>query len=317
MAKNNAPVTTTNNYDFDEDDFAVNEQIPWAQWITPKSDESKVFGLGIKEEQAEIIGFTPDDRWKKESITLGKGDNKKAEVLYYSQNPRLIVLNGSQNVQKGIVGNAQPLYMARWEDKKVVESFLYNKNLQGQPGIKPFSYIVLMAVDKDGNPLGQPFRLKISKASIRTLKDLYEKTFKPEWVKQYGLAYEKATGKKLPAGQQPTCKFLSRAIFEPILTIGEQTSPATNESSIACQALSMNPLTPQTFDNYCLPLDHPTTAIAQSYMASLLNYVKLDTRANPESTEDAIASAPVDIETGEIAVTPEVLAELTKGDIPF
>lgn len=318
MTKNNAPVTTASNVGFDEDDFDTTNQIPWGQWLTPKSEESKIFGLALKEEQAELIQFAPDDRWKKESIILGKGDNKKTEVLYYSQNPRLIILNGSQTIQKGIVGNAQPLYMARWENKKVVESFPYKKALQGQEGISPFSYLVLMAVDKSGNPLGQPFRLKVSKASIRTFKDLYETKFKPEWMRQFGLAYEKATGKKLPAGQQPTCKLLSRAIFEPFLTIGDQVSTFNGEASIACQALSMKPLTPETFNEYCLPLDHPTTAIAQSYMATLLNYVKLDTRPkDSQEDEDAIASAPVDPETGEIAVTPEVLAELTKGDIPF
>lgn len=71
------------------------DSIPYMQILNPKDkDLDGKFGLGIKKEIAEQVGFTPDENWSLINYHFSAGSS--ATQMYVSKTPRLVVLEKTQ-----------------------------------------------------------------------------------------------------------------------------------------------------------------------------------------------------------------------------
>lgn len=274
------------DYLLDSEEFTSSQRVPWFQWINPSAYTKGEFGLGIKGSLAEEIGFTPDSHWEQKLISFKPAPKQpvaEPEPFFISKNPRLIWLNGNSVISEKIKGNANPFYSTLYVDKKPVGTFPWKKGYTKADGYKTWTYAVLLPVDDENTPLSPPLRLKLSRASILTLKNQYERHFIPEYLK----VWQEVTGQKFPAGKTPTASFLARAIFEPKLTEGIQTSGENGEGSPACQANAHTSITPANFTKYALSPKHPTSLIVGEYLKNILDYVKLSAEETDTSTAES------------------------------
>ena len=77
----------TNLYDDFDDELEEGSSIPHCQVVNPdnvteaqmKKLGGATYGLFISQEQAELVGFTPDDRWESETLSFGTDETVEIE----------------------------------------------------------------------------------------------------------------------------------------------------------------------------------------------------------------------------------------------
>ena len=214
--------TTTNNLDlgFATEEFRATQQIiPYAQFLNPYKSPS--WGIAIKKNQAEIAGFVPDRTWI-ETEHKFKGSDR-AETLYLSQEPRLLILNRSRLVKSSPSG----------------EISLYNHAIDFDlaKNWKKFTYAVIWFLGEDNKPLSTlPFRLRISGQAGMSFINHYRNytgasCFCGEFFKLY---------KELNPADRDNAKndlFWAHAIYAPKLAEKEAKSKLTGESSEVCMTV--------------------------------------------------------------------------------
>jgi hypothetical protein len=276
-----------------ESDSVVSEVVPYAQWFNPQSG---VIGLGIKDSQAELANFIPDETWKKKEVSFGE----KKETFWISKSPRLLILNGANTVSATIKGNPRPVYMIDIESG--VTSLFDAKHRTEQH--KCFSYLVFCVIGKDKNLLSTPVRLKLSKASALSLIAKFE-------VFKVGLLDVcKELGIKFPAGKTPTSNFFAHCIYQPILSEGEAKASKSKASSQACLVTSINPVTVSNFTDLFISKKEEASTIIEEYVSNIFQYIQ-----NSKGKEEIEPESEVgNLVTGEVELTPE-MQELIK--VPF
>lgn len=79
-------------FDFEDDKFNAPPSLvtPWCQMINPRYgvDGVSLFGLAIKLDNAQAVGFEPDDNWQLLEHEFSNG----VEKIYLSLNPRLVIV---------------------------------------------------------------------------------------------------------------------------------------------------------------------------------------------------------------------------------
>lgn len=296
-------VFDANDY-LDDSYFSENDVIPFAQWFNPQ--KGRKIGIGIREDQAELANFQPDNRWEKVDVKFGD----KIEKFWVSNTPRLICLNAVANAT-GIQGNICPVYMTDDTGKTTP----FNKNTRTSAH-KAWSFFVFCVVDDQNNVISDPIRLKIKQKSHMTLMNHYKlggtegkttiKPFTSRLIEVFN-----SIGFKFPAGQRPSAMFYAFAVFEPIMERSDISS-TSGTSSEACVVTGYSELNPQNLGSFFINKKHPSHEKITQFMQNILKYVdyKNSKEESTETTESTVYENPVQSEE-------EVLASLVNGDVPF
>lgn len=283
------------DYGVDVSDFAPSSSTrPYFQWFNPSS---RNFGLAIDKKIADLIEFKPDVNWKLEDVRLkGENDTKITGQMWFSRSPRMLLLNGYPyaKVSNDIDINSDPLFMFNKESKKVTvyngEQYKENKN-----NYDLFFVLVALFVDENNNLLSNTPLIFRTKGKAKSLFKEKYKEFVDDSIKKY----QDLTGVTLPK-QTPTCKFLSRFIFTPILEEGEVTG-GNGMKSEATVVSTYGSLDKDNFTSLVLPKNHPTLNYALSLLPDLKSYIY----------------PAIDSNTGEVNLTPEDMAELREIGVEF
>lgn len=272
----------------DDNDFATPKELPYAQWVNPQNDGC---GLGIIASQAELAGFKPSPEWKKEKITFGSSK----EEIYIAQEPRLIILNGSGTIDAKSKGVANPLYMHNkgTGEKTVFEKDKFYADKENWIVYRP---LLFFPVSQDNQLLSAtPFVFNMKRVSHRSLYDVYQNQWLPQLLNAY-----KAQGINFPQGKRPTCSFLARNVFEPIIQKSKLQALNSNASSAAAVCVGFKQI---EFEKVAIPLDSPVFGVIKDYLANLMDLISIKPKVQ-EETKPAVAEINVDDftnpETGEV-----------------
>lgn len=239
-------MVNSNDFGFDTSDFEV-ETVPYAQFINGKVP-SDPFGLAIKKEVAERedIKFSPDESSGfvlKNHYFKGK---KEPDTLYISLAPKMLVLNEG------------PVLMAHKDDKKIPVS-LFDKNRYSEGCYKAYSYIIIMLLDNNNQPLSEkPFRLKCSGFAGMSFKNFYYNYREPKksFVQQYYEVYCKLTNSKvqpqLNFNKPSVRQFFAHAIYSPLMEVEEAVN-AKGDSSWAAVTTGFVKPTEKNFESFLIP----------------------------------------------------------------
>lgn len=310
------------DYGFGEEDFAVSREIAHAQWLNPQVEAS---GLGITSENAAKAMFDPRKAgWEYTTVQFTNGKEK----LWVTKEPRIVILNGSSIIANGVEGDASPRFMDVYEpvldvdgnpvfdkeDKQVKKwtgSIPYDSSKYDDPNHIPFGKTLFVVVGNSNELLSAPIILKTGSAATMTMINLYKQSFVPQLID----LYQSVIGKNLPVGQKPTCRFLSRFVFEPMLTEG---MAGTKKKSSATRADSFKPLTVERFSEIALNprVDKETVDTIQAYVDDILAYVNplptpsnVTEENNPPSTEPQWSEPNPAIESSTLPIKPQLIAD--------
>jgi hypothetical protein len=88
-------------FDFEDEKFNAppSQVLPWGLMISPRygNDGLQSYGLGIKLDNAQAIGFQPDDNWQEVEHEFSSGE---VDTIFITTTPRLVVVRrGPLSVQ--------------------------------------------------------------------------------------------------------------------------------------------------------------------------------------------------------------------------
>lgn len=133
-------------------------QVPYAQLMNPGRGE---WGLGIKVDQAEAVGFDPDKSWRKVNHTF-KGE-REAEVMYMCRTPVM-----------GFIKMGERMFCER-ANKRNVYSFRTDYAKYNGKDHKPFTKTLIMLYGENRQPIiAQPLQLTCSGAAGAALTKSFE-----------------------------------------------------------------------------------------------------------------------------------------------
>ncbi|WP_414550120.1 DUF5895 domain-containing protein [Anabaena sp. CCY 0017] len=94
------------NFDFEDDKFNAppSQIIPWCQMINPRygTEGMQPHGLAIKLDNANAVGFKPDDNWQQVEHEFSSG----VETVFISNTPKLVIVRrGPLSVKDRETGN--------------------------------------------------------------------------------------------------------------------------------------------------------------------------------------------------------------------
>lgn len=306
-----AKATVNLNDYFTKDDFAVVTQLPYAQWLNPQKD---VYGLALKKEQAEIANFQPTEGWELKTVEFESGNVD----FWVSTTPRMVVLNPVSQISNAIEGNATPLMMKHnGNPNKGVAYYndeIYKGAESGQwRAYRPFLFIL---VDKNNKIISNPIVLNAQKMSHNTL--VQEQL--PLWCNDVFNVF-KELGGKAPAGQKPTCSFLSHFVFEPLFDTKYLQSSKGKGKSQGWVCVGYKKPTADTWNDYALSRKSEQSEVISQFVERIMDYIT-PPKANNQLNEidlDSVTDSdgvvdptklPPEIqamlnEDGEIKVAPE------------
>ncbi|MBW4616769.1 MAG: hypothetical protein KME21_26680 [Desmonostoc vinosum HA7617-LM4] len=80
------------NFDFEDDKFNAppSQVIPWCQMINPRygTDGMQSYGLAIKLDNAQAVGFQPDENWQQVEHEFSSG----VETVFISTTPQIVIV---------------------------------------------------------------------------------------------------------------------------------------------------------------------------------------------------------------------------------
>jgi hypothetical protein len=93
-------------FDFEDEKFnaAPSQVIPWCQMINPRygADGMQAYGLAVKLDNAQAVGFEPDSNWQQIEHEFTSG----AETVYITTTPRIVIVRrGPLSVKDRETGN--------------------------------------------------------------------------------------------------------------------------------------------------------------------------------------------------------------------
>lgn len=110
-------------FDFEDEKFNAppSQVLPWCQMISPRYGEDGLqsYGLAIKLDNAQAVGFEPDDNWQQIEHEFSSGE---VETVFISTTPKLVIIRrGPLSVQD----RETKIRLGTFKDYK--DDFLANK----------------------------------------------------------------------------------------------------------------------------------------------------------------------------------------------
>ncbi|PIG91720.1 DUF5895 domain-containing protein [Gloeocapsopsis sp. IPPAS B-1203] len=250
-------VMHTPSFDFDDDKFKApaSEILPWCQMINPQWSENgiKPYGLAITQENANVVGFTPDENWQQVEYTFGSGEIAQ---LFITTTPRILVLHRGPVCIKDRTTNTTLGRLVDHYDAFAGEKLKY----------KTFMRYLVFLVGKNQKLLHHsPLRLTLSGAAGASFSIAFRTSKNGQATSGFTLELEKAYA---AFRQQPfTAKsklFYAHGVFCPNIT-SEERGIAPNKALVAVTVDYEHP-TAENLANYLIPTSsEESTTICQTF----------------------------------------------------
>lgn len=240
------------SFDFDDDKFKApaSEVLPWCQIINPQwgEDGLKPYGLALTQENASIVGFTPDDNWQQVEYTFGSGE---IVPVFITTTPRLLVIHRGPVCIKDRATNTT---LGRLVDH--YETFSSEKLR-----FKTFTRYLIFLVGKDKTLLHQsPLRLTMSGAAGASFATAFRTSKNGQVTGGFALELEKAYA---AFRQQPFVNksklFHAHGIFCPHIA-SEERGVAPNRALVAVTSDYEHPRA-DNLSEYLIPTNSEQSAI--------------------------------------------------------
>jgi len=147
----------TAKFDFEDEKFNAppSQFLPWCQMINPRygTDDLQNYGLAIKLDNAQAVGFQPDDNWQEIDHEFNSGEIEK---VFISTTPRLVIVRrGPLSVKDRETG----IKLGTFKDN-------YDAFLADKLKFKTFTRHLIFLVGEDKKFLHQsPLQLTLSGAA--------------------------------------------------------------------------------------------------------------------------------------------------------
>ncbi|MES1024679.1 DUF5895 domain-containing protein [Gloeocapsa sp. BRSZ] len=275
-------VTHTPSFDFDDDKFKApaSEILPWCQMINPQWGENglKPYGLAITQENAKLIGFTPDENWQQVEYTFASGEIVE---LLMTNTPRILVLHRGPVCIKDRTTNTT---LGRLIDH--YETFTNEK-----PKFKTFTRYLVFLVGKNQKLLHHsPLRLTLSGAAGASFSTAFRSSKNGQVTSGFTLELEKAYAAfRHQSFAAKSGLFHAHGVFCPIIT-SEERGTAPNKALVAVTVDYEHP-TAENLVEYLIPTNSEESAIIcqtfETYQDFGKEQPKLEAASTPEVEEIA------------------------------
>ncbi|MBD2137317.1 hypothetical protein H6F32_06900 [Anabaena sp. FACHB-1237] len=239
-------------FDFEDEKFNAppSQVIPWGLMINPRygTDGLQSYGLAIRVENAQAVGFQPDDNWQQVEHEFNSGET---EPVFISTTPRLVIVRrGPLSVKDRETGNK----LGTFKDN-------YDAFLADKMKFKTFTRHLIFLVGEDKKFLHQlPLQLTLSGAAGASFGKSYMEYqqgritggFAGELEKAYAGFQKKPVTPKGPL-------FHAHGIFCPIIEC-EERGIQPNIALIASTVDYKHP-TVSTLTDYLIASDSPESEI--------------------------------------------------------
>jgi hypothetical protein len=248
--------TSAVKFDFEDEKYNAppSKVLPWCQMINPRygSDGIQSFGLAMKLDNANAVGFEADDNWEEEEHEFASG----VETVFITKTPRIVIVRrGPLSVkdrETGVkLGTLKDNYDAFLADKLRFKTFT--------------RYLVFLAGENKKFLHQYPLQLTLSGVAGASFSKAYCDYQQGRPSGGFVLELEKAY-----AGyrQQPVVSkgplFHAHGIFSPIID-SEERGIEPNTALIASTIDFQHP-TVSTLTDYLIASDSPeSTLILQTY----------------------------------------------------
>jgi hypothetical protein len=159
-------------YDFEDQRYESTrgKGLPYAQVINPAVDLTanppviKPYGYALTQENAEAVGFIPNESWQ--SVERYQFQSGEASALYLTQSPRLLVIRSSE------------VFLRDRDSQEFIGSLAQHREAYAanRSRYKTFNHRLVLFLDANNNPLHQkPLQLTLSGAAGGTFADHFAK----------------------------------------------------------------------------------------------------------------------------------------------
>jgi hypothetical protein len=234
------------NFDFEDEKFNAppSQYLPWCQMINPRygPEGLEPFGLAIKLDQAQIVGFQPDHNWQQVEHEF----SSDVETVFVTATPRLVIVRrGPLSVKDRETG----IRLGTLKDN-------YDAFLADKLKFKTFTRYLIFLVGEDKKFLhSSPLRLTLNGAAgasfSKTYSD-YQQGRVGGFIGELEKAYAGFRGQPLtPKGPL----FHAHGIFCPIIECEERgTKPNT---ALVASTVDFQHPTVSTLTDYMIASDSP------------------------------------------------------------
>jgi hypothetical protein len=228
-------------FDFEDEKYnaPASQVIPWCQMINPRYGEDGIqpYGLAIKLDNANAVGFEPDENWHQVEHEFSSG----IETVYITTTPRLVIVRrGPLSVKDRETG----IKLGTLKDN-------YDAFLADKLKFKTFTRYLIYLVGEDKKFLNQsPLQLTLNGAAGASFSKAYCEYQQGRVVSGFLAELEKAYAgyRKQPLVPKGTL-FHAHGIFCPIISCEER-------------GIELNPVLVASTVDY----KHPTVATITQYL---------------------------------------------------
>ncbi|MEA5616357.1 DUF5895 domain-containing protein [Cronbergia sp. UHCC 0137] len=273
------------NFDFEDEKFNAppSQVLPWGMMINPRygQDGLQSFGLAIKLDNAQAIGFTPDDNWQQVEHEFS---NNEVDSVYITTTPRMVIVRrGPLSVKDRETG----MKLGTFKDN-------YDAFLADKLKFKTFTRHLIFLVGEDKKFLHQlPLQLTLSGAAGASFGKNYAEYQQGRAIGGFVAELEKAYAgfqKKPVTPKGPL--FHAHGIFCPIIEC-EERGIQPNTALVASTMDYKHP-TVSTLIDYMIASDSPESEIICKTFEDYKEFGKESVKLETQSTEvSGVASSYV------------------------
>ncbi|UKP00761.1 DUF5895 domain-containing protein [Nostoc sp. UHCC 0870] len=271
-------------FDFEDEKFNAppSQVIPWCQMINPRygADGVQSHGLAIKVDNAQAVGFQPDDNWQQVEHEFSSG----VETVFMTATPRIVIVRrGPLSVKDRETG----IKLGTLKDN-------YDAFLADKLKFKTFTRYLIFLVGEDKNFLHEsPLQLTLNGAAgasfSKTYCDFQQGKVVSGFVAELERAY--ALFRKQPITPKGSL-FHAHGIFCPIIEC-EERGIEPNTVLVASTVDYEHP-TVGTLTNYLIASDSPESAIICKAFEDHKDFAKEPVRTEtPKMAVAAVSSSYV------------------------
>jgi hypothetical protein len=260
-------------FDFEDEKFNAppSQVIPWCQMINPRygTDGMQPYGLAIKLDNANAVGFQPDENWQQVEHEFSSG----VETVFITTTPRLVIVRrGPLSVKDRETGTK----LGTLKDN-------YDAFLADKLKFKTFTRYLIFLVDEKKKFLHElPLQLTLNGAAGASFSKTYCEFQQGKVVS--GFVYELERAYAVYRKQPVTPKgplFHAHGIFSPIIEC-EERGIEPNTVLVASTVDYQHP-TVGTLTQYLIASDAPESAIICKYFEEYKEFGKEPVRTETSS----------------------------------
>lgn len=238
-------------FDFEDEKFNAppSQVIPWCQMINPRYGRNGIqpHGLAIKLDNAQAVGFKPDENWEQVEHEFSSG----SETVFISTMPRLVIVRrGPLSVKDRESG----VKLGTLKDN-------YDAFLADKLKFKTFTRYLIFLVDEDKKFLHEsPLQLTLSGAAGASFSKAYVEYQQGKPTGGFVAELEKAYAgfRKQPVAPKGAL-FHAHGIFCPLIESEERGS--NDNTALIASTVDYGHPTVSTLTEYLIASDSPESVV--------------------------------------------------------